>query len=88
MTGYKTVEVETRLTAGDQQHVPPTKLEVGARVEVVTVRGSSDLVRTDTPTVSQTINADFIQTLPRVGPQCAELPDLPARRADGRRRGR
>ena len=29
------------------------------------VSGSSDLVRTETPTVSQTINADFIQTLPR-----------------------
>ena len=29
------------------------------------VRGVSDIVRTDTPTVSQTIGADFIQKLPR-----------------------
>ena len=33
--------------------------------EVVNVTASSDLVRTDTPTVSQTVNANFIQTLPR-----------------------
>ena len=33
--------------------------------EVVNVTSGSDIVRTETPTVSQTINADFIQTLPR-----------------------
>ena len=42
-----------------------TKLEVGALSEVVTVSAGTDLIRTQTPTVSSTINADFITTLPR-----------------------
>jgi hypothetical protein len=32
----------------------------------VNVVGSSELVRTDTPTVTQTINSNFVSTLPRV----------------------
>ena len=65
MTGFKTSEVEVRLQSGVGTNTITTKLEVGAREEVVTVRGVSDIVRTDTPTVSQTIGADFIQKLPR-----------------------
>ena len=65
MKGYKTVEVETRLASGSTNTLPPTKLEVGALTEVIKVEGSSELVRTDTPTVSQTVNSDFITTLPR-----------------------
>jgi hypothetical protein len=42
-----------------------TVLEVGKITDTVTVTASSDLIRADTPTVSQTVNADFIQTLPR-----------------------
>jgi hypothetical protein len=64
MKGYKTVEVETRLASGSTNTLPPTKLEVGALTEVIKVTGSSELVRTDTATVSQTINSDFISTLP------------------------
>ena len=65
MTGFKTVEIETRLASGSSNTLPPTKLEVGQRTEIVNVAGSSELVRTDTPTVSQTINSDFISTLPK-----------------------
>src|SRR6187431_2758080 len=35
MTGFKTVEVETRLASGSTNTLPPTKLEVGKREEVV-----------------------------------------------------
>jgi hypothetical protein len=65
MTGFKTVQIQTRLAGGSTNTLPPTKLEVGQRTEIVNVAGSSELIRTDTPTVSQTINSDFIQTLPR-----------------------
>ena len=64
MQNYKTVEMEARLNSGSTTTVP-TMLELGKREEVVNVTASSELVRTDTPTVSQTVNADFIQTLPR-----------------------
>src|SRR4029078_11905083 len=33
--------------------------------QVVNVTSGTDLVRTDTPTVTQTVSANFIQTLPR-----------------------
>ena len=65
MAGFKTSEVDVRLQSGVASNSITTTLEVGAREEVVTVRGVSDIVRTDTPTVSQTIGADFIQKLPR-----------------------
>jgi len=64
MNNYKTVEVKLELNAGATQAVNTT-LEVGKREEVVNVTSGSDLVRTETPTVSQTVNANFIQTLPR-----------------------
>ena len=64
MPNYKTAEVEVRLLSGSTSTVP-TMLELGTREEVVKVVASSDLVRTDTPTVSTTVNADFMQTLPR-----------------------
>jgi outer membrane receptor protein involved in Fe transport len=54
---------------------------------VVNVSGSSELVRTDTPTVSQTINSDFIQTLPRVDRNALELSDFPPGVPAGWRRG-
>ena len=64
--GFKTVEVETRLSGGSTNALPPITLQVGSINEVVNVVGSSELVRTDTPTVTQTINSNFISTLPRV----------------------
>ena len=64
LTGFKTAETDVRLSAGSSNEVQ-TKLEVGALSEVVTVSAGTDLIRTQTPTVSSTINADFITTLPR-----------------------
>src|SRR5580765_5840760 len=64
MNNYKTVEVKVELNAGMTQCINTT-LEIGKREEIVNVTSGSDLVRTETPTVSQTVNANFIQTLPR-----------------------
>ena len=64
MRNYRTVEVEVRLAAGATVTIPTT-LELGKREEVVNVIAGGDLVRTETPTVSQTVNADEIQRLPR-----------------------
>ena len=65
LTGFKTAEMkDVRLQAGSNNSIQ-TKLEVGAISEVVNVDGRTDLVRTQTPTVTSTVNADFIQTLPR-----------------------
>jgi hypothetical protein len=64
LAGFKTAETDVRLQAGSQNQLQ-TKLEVGALSEVVTVSAGTDLIRTQTPTVSSTINADFITTLPR-----------------------
>jgi hypothetical protein len=40
-------------------------LEIGRVEEVVNIRAGSELVRTETPAVSQTVTADFMNTLPR-----------------------
>src|SRR4029450_7036083 len=64
LQGFKTQEIETTLNAGSNNSLS-TKLEVGQVTEVVNVVGGTDLVRTDTPTVTQTVSANFIQTLPR-----------------------
>ncbi len=64
LQGFKTVDTSATLSGGTQNSLS-TKLEVGQVTEVVNVTASSELVRTDTPTVSQTVNANFIQTLPR-----------------------
>jgi uncharacterized protein YegL len=64
MPNYKTVEVTLRLNAGQTASLTTT-LEIGRMEEVVTVAATADLVRADTPTISQSVNADFIQALPR-----------------------
>jgi hypothetical protein len=64
LTGFKTADIDVRLTAGSMNNIT-TKLEVGAISEVVNVTAGTDLIRTNTPTVTSVINADFIQTLPR-----------------------
>ena len=64
LTGFKTADIDVRLTAGSTNNIT-TKLEVGAISEVVNVTAGTDLIRTNTPTVTSVINADFIQTLPR-----------------------
>ena len=64
MPDFKTVEMEARLEFR-VHHNHPDEARSRQREEVVNVAASTELVRTDTPTVSQTVNADFIQTLPR-----------------------
>jgi hypothetical protein len=64
LQGFKTTKVELTIAAGSNNALS-TKLEVGAVSEVVNVTAGTDLVRTDTPTVTQTVNGTFIQTLPR-----------------------
>jgi len=64
LTGFKTADIDVRVTAGSSNNIN-TKLEVGAISEVVNVTAGTDLIRTNTPTVTSVINADFIQTLPR-----------------------
>ena len=65
LTGFKTSEVkDVRLIGGSTSNIQ-TKLEVGQFQEVVTVSGGTDLIRAATPTVTSTINSDFITTLPR-----------------------
>jgi len=65
LTGFKTAEVkDVRLIGGSTNNIQ-TKLEVGQFQEVVTVSGGTDLIRAATPTVTSTINSDFITTLPR-----------------------
>jgi hypothetical protein len=65
LTGFKSTEYkEVRLQAGSQNALQ-TKLEVGQFSDVINVSAGTDLIRTQTPTVSATINADFITTLPR-----------------------
>ena len=65
LTGFKSSEYkEVRLLAGSQNTLQ-TKLEVGQFSDVIAVTAGTDLIRTQTPTVSSTITADFITTLPR-----------------------
>ncbi len=64
LQGFKTVATSATLSGGSTNSLA-TKLEVGQVTEVVNITASSALVRTDTPTVSQTVSAGFIQTLPK-----------------------
>jgi len=67
LSGFKKVEIkEVRLLAGTPGHLGRTVLEIGAVSETIEVKGSStDLVRTQTPTVSSTVSTEFISSLPR-----------------------
>src|SRR5262245_31230408 len=64
LQGFKTTDIDATVTSGTANSLQ-TKLEVGQLTEVVNVTSGTDLVRTDTPTVTQTVQANFIQTLPR-----------------------
>ncbi len=64
--GFKTAEYpDVRLLAGSANSLA-TMLEVGPVTEIVHVAAGTDLIRTQTATVSTTITADFIETLPRL----------------------
>ncbi|HSG00697.1 MAG TPA: carboxypeptidase-like regulatory domain-containing protein, partial [Vicinamibacterales bacterium] len=64
--GFKTAEYsDVRLLAGSSNSLTTT-LEVGPIAETVHVTAGTDLIRTQTATVSTTVLSDFIQTLPRL----------------------
>ena len=66
LQGFKTATVtEIRLLSGTPRTLTPIKLELGGITETVEVKGGSELIRTESPTVNQTINTEFIQNLPR-----------------------
>jgi hypothetical protein len=64
LTGFKTATTKgVRLAPGQPVSIPLT-LEVGALTEVVTVASSSELINTQTATVSSTLNADQLTRMP------------------------
>src|SRR6185295_6279574 len=65
MTGFKKVVVEdNRLLSGTAGTVNAT-LELGAMSDEVTVQGGTELIRTQSPTISSTISGEFIKSVPR-----------------------
>jgi len=65
LQGFKTAVVTgVRLLAGTPANLRTT-LEIGALTETVEVRGGTELVRMETPTVSSTVTSEFIRSLPR-----------------------
>ena len=66
LQGFKTVILnEIRLLAAQPRTVNAT-LELGTLNETIEVKaGGTELVRTETPTVNQTVSTEFIQNLPR-----------------------
>jgi hypothetical protein len=66
LQGFKTVLLnEIRLLAAQPRTVN-AKLELGTLSETVEVKGGgTELVRTETPVVNQTVSTEFIQNLPR-----------------------
>ena len=66
LQGFKTATVtDIRMLSGTPRTLTPIKLELGGITETVEVRGGSELIRTETPTVNQTVSTEFIQNLPR-----------------------
>ena len=64
LQGFKTAIIENvRVIAGNPTNIP-VKLEVGRLEENVTVRSSSELINTQTATVSSTLNADQLNRMP------------------------
>jgi hypothetical protein len=64
LQGFKTAIVENvRVIAGNPTNVA-VKMEVGRLEENVTVKSSSELVNTQTATVSSTLNADQLNRMP------------------------
>ena len=64
LSGFKTaVQTAIRLAPGQPVTIPLT-LEVGSLTETVTVTSSSELINTETATVSSTLNADQLTRMP------------------------
>jgi hypothetical protein len=65
LTGFKTVEVNTRLIAGTPASLKVT-LDVGAISDTVKVTAGTDIVQTSSTAVTSTITAEQMQNLPLV----------------------
>ena len=88
LMGFKTAVVDDiRLQPGVPASVKAT-LEIGSLEETVLVQASADLVNTQTPTVSATLNVDQINQMPLADPQRAQRRDVPDRREHGGRQPR
>jgi len=66
LQGFKKVEIKgVRLLGGTPANTGKTILEIGALSETVEVKGATDVVRTQSPTVTSTVSTEFISSLPR-----------------------
>src|SRR5580765_4041683 len=66
LQGFKKVEIKgVRLLSGTPGNTGKSTLEIGALSETVEVKGATDVVRTQSPTVTSTISTEFISSLPR-----------------------
>ena len=64
LQGFKTAVVsDVRLLAATPANLR-TVLEIGALTETIEVRGGTELIRTQTPTVSSTVSTELINSLP------------------------
>ena len=65
LEGFKTLTVtDVRLLAATPGTLRNT-LEVGALTDTMTIKAKTDLIRTQSPTVSSTISGEFIKSVPR-----------------------
>src|SRR5688572_13469062 len=64
LTGFKKAEYREVRLLGSQPANLNTILEVGGLTETVTVTSATDLVRMESPTVSSTVSAEFIKSVP------------------------
>jgi len=67
LQSFKTAEIkDVRLLSGTPGNLGRTVLQIGAVSETVEVKGTStDLIRTQSPTVTSTVSTEFISSLPR-----------------------
>jgi len=65
LQGFKTVTVkDVRIIAGLAASVPKIALEIGSLSEIIEVKGGSDLVQTQSGTVSATLQTETLKTIP------------------------
>ena len=64
LTGFKTAVAKSIRVAPGQPITIPLTLEVGSLTETVTVTSSSELINTETATVSSTLNSDQLTRMP------------------------
>ena len=65
LRGFKTTVLSINVPATGGPLPLRIPMQLGALTETVEVKGGSELVRTETQTVNQTVSTEFIQNLPR-----------------------